>query len=177
MIQFGIVPYLKELTLKELEDLPFSFRFDESKTSKIKKQYDAYATYQSNLFLAFCLDILKLFFVGKCTADLLHQLHEVMEKLKLNVESILSLVMDGPSVNLLFKLKLEKELEKKNKQLIEVGTCPLHTVSIAFPEGLKTLIGETEIDLDQFVLDLFVSFKYSTKRINNYFDDEFLKEV
>lgn len=50
MIQFGIVPYLKELTLKELVDLPFSFRFDESKTSKIKKQYDAYATYQSNHF-------------------------------------------------------------------------------------------------------------------------------
>lgn len=129
------------------------------------------------IFLAFCLDILKLFFVGKCTVDLLHQLHEVMEKLKLNVESILSLVMDGPSVNLLFKLKLEKELEKKNKQLIEVGICPLHTLSNAFPEGLKTLIGETEIDLDQFVLDLFGFFKYSTKRINNYFDDEFLKEV
>lgn len=100
-----------------------------------------------------------------------------MEKLKLNVDSVLSLRMDGPSVNLLFKLKLEKELEKKNKQLIEVGICPLHTLSNAFPEGLKTLIGETEIDLDQFVLDLFGFFKYSTKRINNYFDDEFLKEV
>ena len=44
----------------------------------------------------------------------------MMKKLKLTVESILSLGMDGPSVNLLFKRKLEKELEKKNKQLTEV---------------------------------------------------------
>ena len=32
-----------------------------------------------------------------------------MEKLKLNVDSVLSLGMDGPSVNLLFNRKLEKK--------------------------------------------------------------------
>ena len=39
-IQFGIAPYLKDIILNELKELPFSFRFDETTTFQIKKQYD-----------------------------------------------------------------------------------------------------------------------------------------
>ena len=60
-------------------------------------------------------------FVGKGTSeDLLHQPHEMMEKLKLNVDSVLSLGMDGPSVNLLFNRKLEKKLKKKINNLLKL---------------------------------------------------------
>ena len=45
MIQFGIAPYLQKIILKELKELPFSFRFDKTTTSQVKKQYDAYAVY------------------------------------------------------------------------------------------------------------------------------------
>ena len=60
--------------------------------------------------------------------------------------------MDGPSVNLAFKRKLELDLEKHKKTLMDVGTCPLYVASI-----------ELDIDLDQIVLDLFGFFKYSAK--------------
>ena len=157
-------------------DPPSSFRFDESTTSQIEKRHDAYTTYQSNHLSRIVTKYLRTLFVGKCTAeDLLHHLHETIEKLKLNVEAILTLGMDGPSVNLLFQRKLEKELEKKNKQLIEVGTCPLYTVSNAFLEGLKALAGEMEIDLDQFVLNLFVFF--ICQKIKDYFDVQSFTEV
>ena len=67
-----------------------------------------------------------------------------------------------------FKSKLELDLEKHKKTLVDVGTCPLHIASNAFREGLKTLTIELGIDLDQIVLDLFGFFKYSTKRIAEY---------
>ena len=65
MIQFGIVRYFQNIILNEL---PFSFRFDETTTSQVKRHYGIYATYQSvhltddNIFLG-------TLFVGKCTAD------------------------------------------------------------------------------------------------------------
>ena len=37
---------MRKIILKELRGLPFSFRFDETTTFRIKKQYDAYATSQ-----------------------------------------------------------------------------------------------------------------------------------
>ena len=49
-IQFGIAPFLKDILLNELKDLAFSFRFDKTTTSQIKKQYDGYATYLSEHF-------------------------------------------------------------------------------------------------------------------------------
>ena len=35
---------------------------------------------------------------------------------------------------------------------MSVGTCPLHTISNVFLEGLKALL--SEIDLNQFAIDL-----------------------
>ena len=76
--------------------------------------------------------------------------------------------MDGRNVNLFFKRKLENCLSKKNRSLIDVGSCPLHTFSNSFLEGLKVLTLELEIDFDQLVIDLFGFFKLSAKRIKNY---------
>ena len=94
----------------------------------------------------------------------------MLDKIQLSFNCILSLGMDGSRVNLAFKSKLELDLEKHKKTLVDVGTCPLHIASNAFREGLKTLTIELDIDLDQIVLDLFGFFKYSTKRIAEYFD-------
>ena len=44
LIQFGVYPYLKRLQKKDIEGMPFSFRFDETTTSQVKKQYDGYVT-------------------------------------------------------------------------------------------------------------------------------------
>ena len=169
MIQFGIAPSLIEVILAELRDLPFTFRFDETTTSQIKKQYDGYATYDSPFFGRIITTYIGTLFVGKCTADdLLKYTNEMMERLKLETESILSLGMDGPNVNLSFKRKLESELVKKNTKIIDVGSCPLHIAANGFLEVLKSLQSEAGIDLDQIVLDLYGFFKYSAKRIKDY---------
>ena len=61
-------------------------------------------------------------FVGKCTAqDLLNHLNDMLDKIQLSFNCILSLGMDGPSVNLAFKSKLELDLEKHKKTLMDVG--------------------------------------------------------
>ena len=98
MIQFGIAPSFREVILAELRDLPFTFRFDETTTSQIEKQYDGYATYDSPFFGRIITTYIGTLFVGKCTADdLLKYTNEMMERLKLETESILSLGMDAVS--------------------------------------------------------------------------------
>ena len=52
--------------------------------------------------------------------------------------------------------------------LINVGTCPLHTVSNAFLEGPKVL----DVDLDQFAVDLHSFFKFSAKRVQEFLEVE-----
>ena len=88
-------------------------------------------------------------------------------------ENIISLSMDGPSVNKLFKEKFESDLEKK-RSLYHVRSCPLHTLSNGFSEGLKSI---DEVDLDQFAVDLHGFFKFSSKKIEEYFDVKKFTEV
>ena len=68
-IQFGIAQYVKEKLILDVSNKPFSFKFDETTTSQIKKQYDAYVTYFSYtnqvIVTAFCGSL----FVGHCTAE------------------------------------------------------------------------------------------------------------
>ena len=75
------------------------------------------------------------------------------------------------------KQKLETILQERDKVLINVGTCPLYIASKAFHEGLKILSAYFNIDLDQIVLDLYGFFKYSAKRIHDYFDIETFTEL
>ena len=44
-IQFGIAPYFKDELVKDIKGAGFCFKFDETKTSQVKKQYDGYITY------------------------------------------------------------------------------------------------------------------------------------
>ena len=44
-VHFGIAPHVKELLLEEVRNVPFAFKFDETTTSQVKKQYDGYVTY------------------------------------------------------------------------------------------------------------------------------------
>ena len=46
-IQYGIAPYFKEKLQKDFYHNPFSFKFDETTTSQVKKQYDRYVHYWS----------------------------------------------------------------------------------------------------------------------------------
>ena len=119
MLQFGVAPFMRSVILNELKGLPFSFLFDE--TSQVKKQYDAYATYNSKHFGRIITVYLGTRSVRKCTAeDLLNHLNDMLDKIQLSFNCILSFGMDRPSVNLAFKIKLELDLEKHKKILMNV---------------------------------------------------------
>ena len=61
MLQFSFTPYMREIISKELRGLPLYFRFSETTTSQIKKQYDAYATY---VFPTLLQDISERYLLG-----------------------------------------------------------------------------------------------------------------
>ena len=118
VIQFGISPYIKKLVKRELQGQPFACHFDEATNSQVKTQYDGYATYlipkYSEISSAYCGSL----YAGKCTNDdIMVHFHKFMKIAVLNSNFMLTVGMEGPNVNLLFKNKLEEEFS-----IIEVGT-------------------------------------------------------
>ena len=169
LIGYGIYPYLKECMLEELKGMPFSFRFDETTTSQVKKQYDGYITYYSKKEKKVSTRYVGSLFVGRCThADLLDHFFTFMEDLKLNTDFLIGLGMDGPSVNKAFEESLIDKLEKEkgNSFLAKIGFCVLHTVNNSFGEGLKQL--KETINIEQLLIDLYFFFKHSAKRREEY---------
>ena len=72
---------------------------------------------------------------------------------------------------------METTLQEHDKVLISVGTYLLHISYNAFCEGLKMLSADFNIDVDQVVLDLYGFFKYSAKKIHDYFHVETFTEL
>lgn len=175
-IQFGIARHVKERLISDVSNKPFSFKFDETTTSQVKKQYDAYVTYFSYtsqvVVTAFCGSL----FVGHCTAeDLLSHFFEFINRLGLKTFFLLSLGMDGPSVNKSFSEKLKAALKASNTTFIDVGSCSLHSANNAFSEGLKLL--NVCINLDQVAIDLHFFFKLSAARREDYKEVSSITEV
>ena len=79
-LQYGMVDILTEEFLKDIEGVPFTFKFDETTTSQVKKQYDAYISYwsrQYNEVVNVCAGSL---FVGHCPArELVHHFYEMAQ--------------------------------------------------------------------------------------------------
>ena len=48
VIQFGIALHLRKQMIEDFNYQPFTFKFDETTTSQVKKQYDGYVQYWSN---------------------------------------------------------------------------------------------------------------------------------
>ena len=95
IIKFGIADYLKKKLRLDVDNVPFSFLFDESTTSQIKKQYDAYVIYWSDklgrVSHAYCGSI----FVGHCTSDdLVNHYEQFVTQLGLDSGYLLHFGMD-----------------------------------------------------------------------------------
>ena len=110
VIQHGIFPVIKDQTKKGMVRKPFSFKFEETTTSQVKKQFDAYITYHSAKSLvvtSYCGSV----FVGHCSAEVLvEHFYNFIEGLELDPSLFLSVGMDGPNVNKKFERMLQKEL-------------------------------------------------------------------
>lgn len=163
VLEFGILPYIIDLVKSDITNVPFTFHFDETTTSQVKKQYDGYATYFSQKHKEVRTVYCGSLFVGRCTADdLVVHFYEFMKKAGLDTNFMLGLGMDGPNVNLSFQNKLLKEIT-----IITVGTCSLHGVNSGFGKAVKSL-KEGVADFDQMALDFNFFFKYSASRREQY---------
>ena len=134
-IQFSIYPYLKDLLLDDLKNTVFTFKFDESTTQQVKKQYDGYVQCWSKrhncIKMVYCGTIM----VDHCPAEkLLEDFLEFASKVSLDFNLMLHIGMDGPSVNIKFKdlLKSSPQIKSLDTTILSIGTCPLHIVLNAF---------------------------------------------
>ena len=97
-----------------LEGVPWTFKFDETMTSQVKKTYDAYVRYWSKVHDCITSNYLRSHFVCHCCVTDLVDHYKTFKKLfKMNNNLLLHLGMDGPKVNLSFETKLKKGFDKE----------------------------------------------------------------
>ena len=165
-IQFGIALYIKQMLLYDVNKTPYTFKFEKSTSSQIKKQYDANLQYWSTKYDEVSNRCRGSLFVGHCTHEqLIEDFYEFTKNLKLDSFFLLHLGMDGPSVNNAFQQKLFDELhEKEGASFLNLGTCCLDKVHNAYRTALK----ELKFDFHQFVVDILSFFKLSSARREDY---------
>ena len=182
IIKFGIAPYVRRKLCKDVADTPFSFLFDETTTSQVKKQYDGYVVYwskkENRVVHSYCGSL----FVGHCDANnLVDHYFDFVEALGLDSSMLLHYGMDGPNTNLSFEKKMVQRLEERGDKFLQIGTCSLHPVHSAFSKAVTKFfqcsfkdISSSEKDkigsfnLDDFFQDLHFFFKRSSARREDY---------
>ena len=69
VVQFGLAPFAEDELITDVQKTPYSFKFDKTTSSQVKKQYDRYISFFSKklhkIVALFCCSL----FVGHCTAD------------------------------------------------------------------------------------------------------------
>ena len=82
-IQYVIARYIKESLIKYLCNCRFTFKFDETTTKQVKKQYDGFvqyfSKYHSQIITAYCGSL----FIGHCdSSDLVQHLIDFSKETK-----------------------------------------------------------------------------------------------
>ena len=99
-IQFGIYLHLRSMLPDDMKNMPFTFCFEEMTTSHIKNQYDGYITFYSKQERKVVTWYTGSLFLGHCEyVDLLDHYFKFMENLKVNLDFLVSIGMDGPNIN------------------------------------------------------------------------------
>ena len=135
---FGIAPYIVKTLEANLKDQPFVIMFDESLNQDMQKK-------QLGLILRFWdtntvnSRYYTSDFLGRaCATDPLESFEKNIE-CKISLQNLVQLSMDGPNVNWSTYNKLQHKLETQHHfQLINIGSCGLHTLHNAFRAGLVT---------------------------------------
>ena len=104
MIKFSIVQYVCRKLNKDVADTPFSFLFDETTNSQVKKQNDRYFMYWAKQGRRVVHRYCGLLFVGHSYADaLLNHYLDFVNVLGLDSFVLLHFRMDGPNTNFSFE--------------------------------------------------------------------------
>ena len=151
IIKFGIAHCLKKL-IYDVRNTPFSFLFDGTTSSQVKKQYDAYLQYwtkrNDTVISAYCGSL----FVGHCPSDdLVEHYNSFQKDINFNSSYLLHIGMDGPNVNLAFERKLANEL---GTPFLKLGSCSLRPIHTTCRKRIKKL----SFDIDLFFNDIHFFF-------------------
>ena len=99
VVRFGLAPFVKDELSTDVQKTPYSFKFDETTNSLVKKQYDGYVSFFSKKLCKIVTLYCGTLFVGHCTAeDLFGNLFEFVRDLGLDFNLLLALGIDGPNV-------------------------------------------------------------------------------
>ncbi|XP_049457018.1 uncharacterized protein LOC125903885 [Epinephelus fuscoguttatus] len=135
--KFGLAPHIKKQLIAEVNMGPFVIMFDETLNQTTKsKQLDLHVRYWRNDHVQ--SRYYGSQFMGHATAqDLLQHFKECVQQLDLR--NMISISMDGPSVNWKFfdLLQQEQAEEFGGAKLTMVGSCGLHTLHNAFKSGFS----------------------------------------
>ena len=128
-----IANYLKKNLIYDVNNTPYSFLFDETTSSQVKKQYDPYLSYWSNHHSKVVNSYVGSLFVGRCKADdLVEHYNEFVKMMQLDSNYLLHIGMNGLNRNLSFESKLATDLEEMDTTFQRIGSCSLHPTHTAF---------------------------------------------
>lgn len=140
VINFGIAPYFKDI----LDDIlkksnHYVISFDESLNDITQNcQMDILVRFFDEIDQKVKVRYLDSRFIGHSThQDLFNHFTDAIAKL--NNNNIYQISMDGPSVNLKFLEKVQNERRNDEQhELINIGSCGLHTIHGAFKGGVES---------------------------------------
>ena len=82
----------------------FSFKFVETTTSEVKKQYDGFIQYRSNSIKCILILYCGSLFVDHCPFEtLVEYFFKFIKKNSMDINYLLHIGMDGPNINLKFQ--------------------------------------------------------------------------
>lgn len=160
---FGIVPFIKDHLMKELlmcEHVVIGFDESLNKVSQ-KQQMDLNVRYWSSSSNEVKTRYLNSAFLGRSCAE--HLLAGFQEASKpINLKKLLQVSMDGPNTNLKFLKELSAHIKEapEDPQILNMGSCGLHAVNLAFKTGARS----TGWEIFDFMRALYYVFKDSPAR-------------
>lgn len=166
VVEFALKTFILQNLCDDFRDTAFTFKFDESTTVQVKKQYDGHIQYYSKRFERVINHFCGSMFVGHCTSEQLrNHFFEFGAKLNWKINYLLHLGMDGPYVNKKFQEELIAELKGVHgKTILDVSTCSLHPVHNSFEKGLTKIA----FDYDKFARNIYTFFKRSPARREDF---------
>lgn len=167
MVNYGIAPYVKLQLLEKVKtDSGYVLLFDESLNKQLQlKQMDVHIRFLDSVANKVTTHYLDSAFMGHGKAEncLEHFKHLTEE---LDLSNLLQISMDGPNVNHKFyrDFQIQVLAECTDKQLIDIGTCSLHSVHNAF----RNAFFETNWNIDNQLLAFYRLFHDTPARRDDY---------
>lgn len=148
LITDALAPYFRNEMLEEARASYYSLQYDETTNNAGRKELQIRVRFWSSKVDEVVSCHLESFYMGHATAeDVKNTILKAINNAHLPLAKLISITSDGPNVNKkALRLLNEDILSVRGKNLMDMGSCTIHTVHNSFLKGLKEL-GEDASDL------------------------------